>query len=311
MTGEEKTGEAGELEGLDTTGFTEEELATLTSVAEAEEVEEPEKAPEKEPEGEEPEHPNGYVPLRALHEAREKLKSREESLKSKESELGELRQWQARLAEKLADLKTGKEPEQPDQIDPNEDPMGYIQQVGQTVEQLKQFSQQTAAQQQETQIRQAQETAVVDNVLRYRADLVKQDPETAKAFDYAVESTVKAYQERGYTGNALREAIKAEVIRYAQNAPKDPEQLKQYTRQNAWFWGYGQGQPEPEKQPAKEQIDKLAAAQAASKTLSGGGTSGSPEITLEDIENLSGAELDKLALKDPDFFARIEAMLEG
>ena len=119
-----------------------------------------------------------------------------------------------------------------------------------------------------------------------------------------MEKTIAAYEQKGYAGNALREAIKSEIVKFRATAPSDPDELKQLVLANARFWDYQPEKPKTE-QTAPEEIAKIAAAQAASKTLPGGGTANSGEITLEDVEAMSGAELDALALKDPEFFARL------
>lgn len=318
MTGED-TGDKipAELEGLSTEGFTKDELEQLLEGDGTEPEGEPESvadvadgadAKSQEESGGKPdEHPKGYVPNQALREEREKGKALRD-------ELAEMRRWQARLAEKLADHRSQQTsepgPAEPEPIDPNEDPMGYIRQVGEQVAELAKSSQRTNEEQQQAQQRLAQEQQIIDNVASYREELGATDPETAKAFDFAVEKTVEAYRRHGYAGNALREAVKTEVLRYATNAPADPEELKHYTMQNAWFWGYGQ-QPPSEQKPAKEQVASLQSAQNAAKTLSGGGSSGNMDISLEDIEKMTGSELDRIALEDPDLFARIERSFGG
>ncbi len=304
MTGEEKTGEEkevpAEFEGLDTEEFTKDELEELLEGdgSDPEVKAEPDKEPDKEPEKElekEAEHPKGYVPLKALQEARAKLKG-------KESEIGELHNWQAKLAEKLVDLRSQPEPEQ-QPIDPAEDPMGYIEDIGKQVQDMRAESQQGAEEQHQAQARINQENQVLGGFIGYRDKLVSGDPETAKALDFAIEKQGESFRENGLHGPALNNAMRQEIIRQASIVGALPEEArKQHILGTARYFGFRPGEKEPAK--ANEQIDKLAAIQDATKTLSGGGAAGA-EMTLDDVANMTGAELDAIALKDPEFFARL------
>jgi hypothetical protein len=296
MTGEDKTGEEipEEFQGVDTEGFSKDELEALLEGDGQEPEKEAAPEPEKEPEAEA--EPPKMVPLRALHEARDKLKTRD-------AELGELRQIQNRIAEKLAEHRSQPEPEvQP--LDVNEDPLGYISQIGKTVEEMRAQSQQTAEQQQKAAVQYNAEQQTINGFVGYRETLVKDDPETAAALDYAITKQGEAYRASGLLGYDLNNAMRQEIIRQANiSASLPPEMRREHILGTARYFGYNK-EPEPAN-PAKEQIDKLAAVQAATKTLSGGGASANPDITLDDVDNMSGAELDQLALSDPEFFARL------
>ncbi len=305
MTGEEKPGEEvpAEFEGVDTEGFTKDELEALLEgdTTDGQPEKETEKSDDiqadKKPE-KEPEHPKGYVPLKALQEARTKLKG-------KETEIGELHKWQADLASKLADHRTAPEAEPEQQpIDPNEDPMGFIADLGKQVQDMRADSQKGAEEQQQMQARHHQEEQVIGGFIGYREELVSGDPDTAKALDFAIEKQGAAFRANGLNGQALNNAMRHEIIRQANIVGSLPEDMrKQHILGTARYFGFEAGS-EPAKESAKDKIDKLEAIQSATKTLSGGGAAGA-EMTLEDVENMTGAELDKIALKDPEFFARL------
>ena len=300
--------ETGALAGLDTTGFTKADMEALAELeSEESEAKAPQEAEGKEPEEPEAvEHPKGYVPNQALREARDELKTTKQ-------QLAELTSVQTRLFERMTERQAAQqsaEDTEPQEIDVNEDPLAYIQQVGQRVEDMVHKQNQTAEQQVRAQEQFNRENVIIDNVVKYRNELAAKDPHAAEAFDFAVEATVKAYEDRGYAGQQLRNAVRGEMLKYANNAPNDEAALKQYTLQNAWFWGFGQGQAKPNGEEktvdAAAKLQRLSSAQAASKTLSGGGKSVAAEYTIEDVEALSGGELDRLAMDDPKLFARLE-----
>jgi hypothetical protein len=308
--------EGEELEGLSDDDIEQLTLAETPGDAPQEEPEAP-AAPEANPEPESPEPekeaegsgdaeetdtskpPQGHVPIQALHQARNEIKQQRERLQ-------QLEQFAQAVQQRL------QKPEQPEQQpEPEkpfeEDPIAWAHRMEQRERQRAAEAHQQAEQQQQTQQARAQEDVVLENVAQFRQSA---EPETASAIDAIMKGNMEYIDkmiERGEAHPSQRgEILRQSVLQFAYQAPQDMNDVKDYVLRHAAFWGY---RPEVKSNTddGVEKLARMSKAQSAAKTLSGGGTGGdaAKELSVADLEKMTGGDLDNLALDD------IEALEEA
>lgn len=325
-----------ELNSLDTTEFTPEELALLgrkpagkggaagddegAGEGDGGEDDAGEAGGEAEDEAEgaaEGPPPKGYVSVKALREARSELRAANQRL-------SQLEQWRGSLADKLLAIRGGQQPgqqqpkkdQQPDEMpDENKDPVGAIawlkKQLIARNEKEQQEEQERTQQEERTQQQAVYEQRVIDTADEVLTHAVEADPEVQEAFEYASAAIMQELANKGFRGERLQAEFNKVLVKYSESAPADPKAMILYAKRNARYWGWDPGkkfgeQPKPapktnQKQPVSR-LAQLKKAQETNRSLSGGGMPGGGELSLDDLAEMSGEELEKLAETNPELF---------
>lgn len=255
-----------------------------------------------------PDRPDGYVPHQALKAEREKARKAEQ-------ELAENRRLVAQIAEKLAEQRSQvnqqAEPEAPAMPSADEDPIGAIQYLMKKLEGVEQQSQA----QQEAQAQEQAWTRFEQDVNREFSQAAQSDPDVAEAMQFLNHAIALEYQKVYANSGVPWQQFQRDMIRqhsaYARNnGIPIGEYIKHVAESRFWRPGIlknAQQQPQagnPDMAKASAKIDAIAAAQDANKTLGKGTSGGGGEITLETLANMSGEELEILAGRNPELFAK-------
>ena len=241
--------------------------------------------------GGDPEENKGqFVRHGAFYAEREKRKALEAKLAERDIEV-------ARINERFAvfnDLLTKAPAQQQEPAAPpappslETDPIGYMKWVGEEL-QRSQRAVQEAQQQAQTQ------QSVQELVASYQQDAVsfaRETPDFGAAYTHLLQGRDRELALTGYTDQRQREAIlrheEQELVKTAQKAGKRPAQL---VYELAQARGYTKPAPAPAPAPAVDDIQRIAEAQAANRSLSGmSGSVGKTELTAQDLANMSDAE---------------------
>jgi hypothetical protein len=300
--------------------FSEEEIAQLRGEPKAGEKEQAageggEKAPQEAQDGaEKSERPDSRtVPIQALHEARSELKTLRE-------EVGKFKEWQNAIAQRLIEQRAQQERAEQEELnripDVNQDPLAKIEWTAQQIQEMQRRDQEREAQQrqyyeQQQAIRQT--VAHADEVVN---EAIRQDPVVADAMLFATqalrEEVLRLKGRNGWTTEQAEAAYRDAVYNYAASAPSTPEEMREHVFRNARYWGWTPQQQATQQSDAGkgptdaiQKLEKLQGAVNASKTLSGGGAANGGEMTLADLEGMSGEELERFASANPDLFDKI------
>lgn len=300
--------------------FTEEEIAQLRGQpdkkeeAEATPGEGAEEAPKAAQEGaEKSDKPESRtVPIQALHEARSELKTLRE-------EIGKFKEWQNAIAQRLIEQRSQQEraeQEAQNQIpDENQDPIAALNWTKHQLMEMQRREEERAqhqqqAYQQQQHIRQTVERA--DTVVN---EAIRQDPVVADAMLFATqalrEEVLRLKSRNAWTHEQAEAAYREAVYNYAVSAPSTPEEMREHVFRNARYWGWTPQQQAAQSDAAKgptdaiQKLERLQSAVNASKTLSGGGAANGGEMTLADLEGMTGEELERFASANPDLFDKI------
>lgn len=272
--------------------------------------------------------PKGYVSVAALRQTRSELAE----LKN---ELAEHRRFRDTLATRLLEQRTQQErqqqqTEQQKQLgeipDEQKDPVGTIAWLkAQLLRKNEEETQQRQQVQQRTQEQQQfaeRAQATIDQADQVLVQSFQTDPEVQEAFEFGAAAVRAELEANGLRGEKLDAAFNDALFKYSIAAPKDPAKMAMYVRRNARYWGWdpgkkfgeqnqqqpnsnqgGQGQrPAPKKIVPQSRLQQLKAAQQRNGSLSGGGMPGGGELSLADLAEMSGAELEKLAEENPQLF---------
>ncbi|MBW3099226.1 hypothetical protein [Pseudohoeflea coraliihabitans] len=250
--------------------------------------------------------PSGYVPTRALQEAREEAKRIKE-------QLAQYQTWTQEIAGKLAEQKTQPQHQQQEEDQPpadwETDPIARMQWENQRLTEQLQAMQQGLTTQQQQQMQAQQEQYQAQMVIAQADQLFNaaqgENPDIQEAFQHAVNAVHGELQKRGLFGPQLKAEMDRHLLHYASQAPKEPAEFAEYVRRNARYWGWDGAKKPAGDTDAGQKIDRMAKAVKSNKTLSGG--AGSGEMSLEDLAKMSGAELEKLAEENPELFAKFGA----
>ena len=277
--------------------FTEEEQAALdameadTAPVTKEEQSEakPEEAPQEETKEDEPAEgeekpvfkstredkpPEGFVPHQAMHAER---------VKRQEAE-GRIADLEARLAK----LETPPEQE-PQYVDPLEDPEGFRK----WAEHNKGQQDQRWQDQQKAQEAQQKQQAEFAELQRFEDEFKGDNPDYEDAVMHLMRSRQTELAAQGYDANAIAGQISHEargVFDAAKAAGLNPAEIIYMRAKKA---GYRTPEPEKPSQPA----EKMQALETAQKNTQGLGATGGPaqgKLTVEQIANMSEEELANL-----------------
>lgn len=261
-----------------------------------------------------PARPDGFVPLQALKAEREKAKALE-------TELAEFRNWQRQIAERLTAARQEQaQPEEPQVPDWDNDPFARMQHVEKRLDKYEEARKQEAqAKEQENQWVQFER-----DVEREFNETAQTDPDLPDAWafiNHALQHEFRTIHSR--TGiewkDFQRQSIRNHMAYARQNRIPIGEYVKTIAQTRMWRPGLmremqakaqqGQQQPAQAQRPANNaataKIDALAKAQETNKTLGKGTSGGGGEMTLESLEAMSGAELEKFAARNPELFERL------
>ena len=279
-----------------------------------------ERKPEGEQAGEQEEKPNpaetapdGHVPLGALKEARE-------TIKGLRNELGQYRSWQQQIADKLADQRAqgSSQQDQDAPAIPNEDddPIGALKYLKEQLQRREQQEEQARQQEQQRTQEQQQFQQMFNAVDTEFSAAAQQDPSVNEAYEFARESYGRELDALGYAPQQKEQQLLNFVYGFAQNyaqvAAARGVSIGDYVKAIAGSRGWqqtklqGQGEQGKVAETADDKINRQKQAMEAGKTLSGGGA-GNGETTIQDLANMSGEELEKLAASDPELFAKFGA----
>lgn len=238
--------------------------------------------------------PKGYVPLGALHEERNQRKALQQEIEQMRGQFGEVHQLKSEL-EQWRQQKHQQEQQLNDEEAYNADPIGYLRNQNQRLQdQLNGFSQsqQEAYAQQQQAVKQQQMLQNVVTTVRGHEDEYRQQvPDYDDAFNFLQNKRMNDYDTLGVTDpgtkqqNFYQEVLSVSV-QALQNGMNPAEVM--YKLANQWgFSGTKAGQ---------QKIESAKRGQKAATTLSQGGGSGNTaksKISLTDIDNMSDEEFDK------------------
>lgn len=241
--------------------------------------------------------PQGYVPNQALREARDEIKRIRQEQQERD----------AKIIERLAQFKEGKpeaEPETPAQEIPgDDDPIGQISYLKEQLAQL-----QDGMQEREQAQRQAFETqqaaiAQFDQAAQVFDKAVSLNPAVGEAGESIQSGLRSELQRLGWSGQQLEQQVNQHLLQMAQGAPKDPESMVDYVQRYARFYGWEGVKAKAEAPTAAQAVEGLASKVDRNKRITGG--TGNANVTLDDINAMSGAELEAFVDKNPDIFASL------
>lgn len=271
-------------------------------------------------EGSAEENKGKFVRHGAFHQERERRKA-------VERELAEYREKFARGDERLRLLSEAmqKAPQapaaaqpapEPEAVpDPNEDIFGYAKYLEKQIADLRNGHQQMteAQKQQAEQARAADEERTI--VGSYRQDIERfasTEPAFVDAYRHLVSGRVAELKLYGLSdADAIKQA-NADELAFVRAAVQRGVSPAEQAFALAKARGFVAKAPEPAAPPAPaaetpaERQARLAAGQAASKSLSGAGGGPAGEITLEMLATMSEADFEKFAAKNP---GKLEALM--
>ncbi|MDP4005073.1 hypothetical protein [Methylobacterium sp. NEAU K] len=246
-----------------------------------------------------------FVPHGAFHEERERRKA-------VEKELTDLREKYARGDERLrllteaarAQAPAAAQPaaEPPKVPNPEEDIFGYAKHLEEKLAKLEgTVTQETT--------RQRQEREVAEVVRDYHADVnrfAQAEPTFADAFKYVIETRRAEYAAMGVPEAQIRQALGNDELQIAIQARQQGVSPAERIFAIAKARGFAPKAPEPPAAPAApvesaaQKAERVAAGQAGpGKSLSAAGGAPAGEVTFETLMNMSEAEFEAFALKNP------------
>lgn len=255
----------------------------------------PAEAKHEEPAEKKHDGPEPKVPLGALHEERMRRKALEAEKSQLAKELEENRRWRQEneqiLAERLAALQ------QKQQIDPAENPVGYLAtQQQETQKMLAEMQENQRKQNEQYQQNVAMQQFAI-HVQRDEEAFISKTPDYSQAAQHAREFKEKEYMTFGFTPEQAKEQVDRDAIAIAQRAlqlGESPANL---------FYQYAVNVAKYQPQVNGEQkLNMMEAGQKASKPSGGSGKS--PTLTLETLASMSSEEFAR-ATSDEDAFRRL------
>lgn len=303
---------------FDPTGLSEDEVKILEAEGsdedsiQAEEVapEAPKAEAAKPKPHEDPNRPKDYVPIQALREARNELKEKTARLKEFEA-------FQREIAAKLLAERSAPqaEPEGPPDADKNP-----FEALKWTQEQL--LKRQQAEAEQAEQARQYQEEQERTNAFRMEVaqefdESAAEDPDLQEAFQY-LQGAFKYEYDNVFARTGIPfERFQADtILNHSIFARQNGVPIAEYVRNLAVARGWSPGVLRNSAaavaatggkpgMPAAQKIEKIAQAQDLNASLGKSSGTDGGEITLETLSKMSGAQLERLAAKDPKLFEKL------
>lgn len=274
----------------------EEEIASADEPALEAEAEEP--ATEQEQPGQQK-----TVPHKALHAEREEHKRTK-------SELIEARERLARLDERtnmiLAQMNQRQQPEQ-EQTQANPlgeipdatvDPVGAIAWVTQQIAAQKQAEQEQVRQYQEQQQYEQQANAAIREADVVLTQAVQQDATVQEAFEFATNAVKSEIARMGYSGQQADQLFQQELVKFAANAPRDPQGIAERAKAVARYYGWTPQAANQQQSPA-DKITQLQKAVPANRSLSQA-SGKSTNLSAADIDSMSDGEFSEWLSKGGD-----------
>ena len=268
-----------------------------------------------------------FVRHGAFHQARQRFKAERARAEAAEQRVAELQERFTRGDERLRLLSEAmqKAPQapaaaqpapEPEAVpDPNEDIFGYAKYLEKQIADLRNGHQQMteAQKQQAEQARAADEERTI--VGAYQQDIERYaatEPAFVEAYRYLVSGRVAELKLYGLSdADAIKQA-NADELAFVRAAVQRGVSPAEQAFALAKARGFVAKAPEPTAPPAPaaetpaERQARLAAGQAASKSLSGAGGGPAGEITLEMLATMSEADFEKFAAKNP---GKLEALM--
>lgn len=311
-------GDDGDLTGADPDGDPEDAAAenvlnTLRKKTQGEQAEKKTKTAEEEAAAGD----QRQVPLQALHAARNEIRTMRE-------EVAALTEFRQSVMQKVEANRKAQFDQRPlahleehlgPRPDPEEDPVGATvwnskameleaRMRAQQDEQTQQQQQEAQRRQQEEQQQNAQLGQVIEQADNVLISAIEADTSVKEAFDFAVNAITYRFQSQGLSGDQLEMAVKRATFMYAKDAPKDQKGMIEYAKANARYWGWvdpalnGGRRTQQGGQDAAARLAALRRTSVAGKTLSGGGQTGDGFPEVDELNGLSGADLEALMAND-------------
>lgn len=281
-----------------------------TDVAEPETVEEEEQSTDdpvleaaEEEAAPEPEQPGQQktVPHKALHAEREEHKRTK-------SELNEARERLTRLDERvnmiLAQQAQRQQPEPEQQQNPLDempdatvDPVGAIAWVTQQIAAQKQAEQEQARQYEEQQQEAYRAQQIVNEADVVLTQAIAQDATVKEAFEFTSEAVKREISRMGYSGQQAEQIYQQELVKFAANAPRDPQGIAERAKAVARYYGWTP-QAANQQSPA-DKVTQLQKAVPANRSLSQA-SGKSSNLSAADIDSMSDGEFAEWLSKGGD-----------
>jgi len=245
---------------------------------------------------EEGEQRTKMVPHQALHEERR----RRQELQAEIQELKARMQQYEKLREELQELRTAAQRQQDQAAEEDEaklfeeDPIEALRRRTERMQKMLEETKgqaeqiQTMTKEQAEQQRFLQE--VHTRVQAQAAEFQREHPDYTEALNYLVEMRTRELQAIGITDPAeINEVLQQEALALSMNAIQRGQNAAEAVYNLAQVRGWSPKQ----QQSVDDKLDKLERGQKAARTLSGGSSGKTEDLTLADIENMSDEEFDK------------------
>jgi hypothetical protein len=264
------------------------------------------------------------VDYRALKETRTKFKELQDRYESDRSQWVKDRETQARLDERLRLLNEALSPDpafqqqQQEEVPPNpeEDIFGFVRHLNKQLEAIKGQTQEVAgtvaANDEESRLRTAYQNdarrfamatpdfgAAYAHMLKARGDML-----TMQGFDEKQISEILLNEERGLVRQAFQSGKSPAELVYGmaksfgyQPAPLNPNPTPVPV---PTVPATGVPVPATPAAAASDEIARIQAAQAASRSLSNGGGAAAAPMTVESLANMSQAEFNQFVRRNPE-----------
>jgi len=261
------------------------------------------------------------VPYDALHEERMRRKELQDELRQLNDKFAPMQERLAildRLEARLNSRQTEEqqreqqEQQQREQLEFEADPIGALRKE---VRGMKDEATQTKQQLEEARQQQEQTYALQTRIAGQVREFMKDTPDYSDAFNFLMERRFGDYRAMGVSDEGeLRAAFDTEAMQLAAAAMSRGKNPGQVAYEMAKSWGYtpkaagdatGAAQETPPGGSLEDELNRLERGQKASGTLSGNGGSANTDgkkLTLQDIDNMSDDEIDKLFSQGASIF---------
>lgn len=235
--------------------------------------------------------PEPKVPLGALHEERMRRKAAEAKLQESQRQMDEYNAWRTNnekiLSERLAALQ------QKPQIDPAENPVGFLASQQAETQKLIETLQREQRQQQENNEKNAVLQQFAQVVAQSEQQFAKEKPDYFEAVNYAKAFKAKEYMTFGYSEQEAAQLVNQDTVGIAQRALQLGENPAYLAYQYALTAGY---KPSVS---GEQKLNMMEAGQKASKPSGGGGKS--PALTLESLASMSNEDFARATADESAF----------
>lgn len=225
------------------------------------------------------------VNLGALHEERARRKALEAEKRSLSEQLAQQQAWRQQNEQTLNERLAALMPRQP-QIDPNENPVGYLaEEQRATRAEIQKL--------QEAQRAQIENNSQLEAINRFSQHVQSDEqrfsvekPDYLQAVAYAKEFKAKEYRAFGYSEDEVRGMVNNDALSIAQRALQLGGSPAEYAYQYALTVGFKPSVG------AEKKLSMMEAGQKAAKP-SGGGGKDTGSVTLEQLVSMSPEDFEK------------------